>query len=68
MHNYNIYKNLDTINVDPQTKEQWSGLLTYLHYHWIKSKHHVVVCPPCYVKGALRLDGVIGHKTIGRMV
>ena len=59
--------NMRTINADPQTKDDWRELLAYLHYHWVKSKHHVTVYPPAYCKGALRLDGLIGKGSIGRM-
>jgi hypothetical protein len=53
-----------TINADPQTKQQWSELLAYLYYHWVKSKHHVTVLPPAYCKGALLLHGLVKHSRI----
>lgn len=55
-----------TINVDPQTKDEWRELLAYLHYHWLKSNLPVTVYPPAYCRNALRLDGIIGWRSIGR--
>jgi len=54
-----------TINADPQTKQEWSDLLAYLFYYWVKGNHPVTVYSPAYCKGALRLDGIIS-KSIGR--
>ena len=53
-----------TINADPKTKDEWRELLGYLHYYWVKTKHHVTVYPPMYCKGALRLDGLVKHSRI----
>jgi hypothetical protein len=56
-----------TVNADPQTKEDWSYLLDYLYQHWVKCKLPVTVYPPARCKGSLRLDGIIGHGSIGRL-
>ena len=52
---------------NPQTKEQWSILLAYLYELWRDARLPVTQCPPVYARGALRLDGVIGGKTIGKI-
>lgn len=60
------YRN--TVSCDPQTKEDWSCLLAWLYQHWLYAKLPVTQCPPVYARGALRLDGIIGGRSIGSIV
>ena len=60
------YRN--TISCDPQTKEHWSRLLDYLYQMYCLAKLPVTYCPPVYAKGALRLDGIIGGRSIGSII
>lgn len=71
---YDNYRNarkqrITELQCNPQTKEHWSILLDYLYQQWRIARLPVTYyAPPCYAKGALRLDGVIGGKRIGSIV
>jgi hypothetical protein len=56
------YRN--TITCDPQTKQEWSILLAYLHHMYKMANLPVTVCPPAYCKGALLLHGLVKHSRI----
>lgn len=55
------------ISYNPVTKDDWRALLQVLYHYHRKAHLPVYLYPPMYAKGALRLDGVIGGKTIGKI-
>ena len=59
---------METLECDPQTKQDWSALLAYLYQQWRKARLPVTYCPTIYARGSLRLDGIIGGKSIGQLV
>jgi hypothetical protein len=56
---------MDMLTCNPRTKDDWRQVLEYLYQMYRLAKLPVTVCPPGYAKGALRLDGVIGGRSIG---
>ena len=59
---------MSTVKCNPQTKADWRELLAYLYAHWKLARLPVTICPLAYAKGSLRLDGVIGGRSIGKLV
>jgi hypothetical protein len=68
IHQPNIFNGNTLTVTDPQTKQDWSELLAYLYYMYRQAKLPVTYYPTVYARGALRLDGIIGCKQIGRTV
>ena len=57
-----------SFDANPKTKDDWREVLQLLYTMWRAHHNPVTFYPASYCRGALRLDGIVGIRSIGQIV